>query len=239
MGRGFVGLAPRSQWRDRAGFPPASSRRRADATTLYQTQAGAVRHRRERSRSFTVLSAKQRRCRRKRKRKPTTAVTRRVSAGRRGPVRLADVPQRRLPRADVVVRKEIAVDRFGSTAGIAACVAEGEGFEPSVDLTAHNGFRALSVQPGKPGVEPSRDAGGTSGGTKTGRCSRNHPVARMGPRWLALTSVDLGNVRRPRRPDEGPAVSAGTDQKNRCQTRNFRRCQRGSGPAFASQCQRP
>ena len=78
-----------------------------------------------------------------------------------------------------------------STAGISVLSAEGEGFEPSVDRKAANGFRARSVQPGKPGVGRSPKSGGTSGGTKTARCPCKHPCDSS---WPALARVDLSRT---------------------------------------------
>ena len=68
----------------------------------------------------------------------------------------------------LIVRPE-SVGSFG----MPACEAEGVGFEPTVTQVGYNGFRGRSVQTGNPVLEPSRTAGGTSGGTKVSRCLRN------------------------------------------------------------------
>src|SRR5829696_4305900 len=52
---------------------------------------------------------------------------------------------------------------------------EGEGFEPSDDQRPTTVFEPVQVRTAKPLPEPSRRAGGTSGGTKTGRCPCKHP----------------------------------------------------------------
>jgi hypothetical protein len=57
---------------------------------------------------------------------------------------------------------------------------------------ARNGFRARCVQTAKPLPAPVVGPGGTSGGTKTGRCPCEHPCDAS---WPALARVDLSGPR--------------------------------------------
>jgi len=63
---------------------------------------------------------------------------------------------------------------------------EGEGFEPSDDLTAVNGFRARYVQPVNPVVEPDSNAGGNVRGNETWSLPCKHVASSADPPWLEL-----------------------------------------------------
>ena len=80
---------------------------------------------------------------------------------------------------------------FKAQCGIPACVAEGVGFRTHCPPNGGQRFRAHSVQTAKALPEPSRQAGGTSGGTKTGRCPCKHPCDSS---WPALARVDLSRT---------------------------------------------
>ena len=99
-------------------------------------------------------------------------------ASTRVPAGEISVPRRSPPgrRADPAVStSESQLGDFGESpdsapaSRIRSSQAEGVGFEPTVDLTAHNGFRDLAA-PGKtPGNRLVVRAGGPSGGPKPGR----------------------------------------------------------------------
>jgi hypothetical protein len=127
----------------------------------------------------------------KRNGEPPAPQPTRVSRGQRGSGRLANVPPERAQTAEVAGRLRSRHPQISLYQRDRDVNSGGGGIRTLGRPKADNGFRARSVQPGKPGVAPSWKSGGTSGGTKTGRCPCKHPCDSS---WPPVARVDLSRT---------------------------------------------